>query len=205
MTGNKSLLLNFVKEKGPTVTFGDNSRGSTKGYGTLSNGSITFTKVAYVEGLMHNLLSISQLCDLGFYVIFREIDCLITDKQFHTVLSGFIKDNVYVINMNDKSSEKESICFISEDSEKKNWLWHKRLSHLNFKTLNALSNKELVVGLPKISFSKEKLCAACEKGKLTKSSFKTKQCFSISTPLQMLHMDLCGPVSTPSLGGKRLS
>ncbi|KAI3727550.1 hypothetical protein L6452_16166 [Arctium lappa] len=203
MTGNKSLLLNFVKEKGPTVTFGDNSCGSTKGYGTLFNGSITFNKVAYVEGLMHNLLSISQLCDLGFYVIFREIDCLITDKQFHTVLSGFRKDNVYVINMSDKSSEKESICFISEDSEKKNWLWHKRLSHLNFKTLNALSNKELVVGLPKISFSKEKLCASCEKGKLTKSSFKTKQCFSISTPLQMLHMDLCGPVSTPSLGGKR--
>ncbi|KAI3684879.1 hypothetical protein L6452_34106 [Arctium lappa] len=203
MTGNKSLLLNFVKEKGPTVTFGDNSRGSTKGYGTLSNGSITFNKVAYVEGLMHNLLSISQLCDLGFYVIFREIDCLITDKQFHTVLSGFRKDNVYVINMGDNSSEKESICFISEDSEKKNCLWHKRLSHLNFKTINALSNKELVVGLPKISFSKEKLCASCEKGKLTKSSFKTKRCFSISTPLQMLHMDLCGPVSIPSLGGKR--
>ncbi|KAI3758686.1 hypothetical protein L6452_06257 [Arctium lappa] len=110
----------------------------------------------------------------GYYVIFREHDCLISAKQFHTVLSGFRKDNVYVINMSVKSSEDESICFISEDSEKKNFLWHKRLSHLNFKMLNALSNKELVVGLLKISFSKEKLCAACEKGKLTKSSFKYK-------------------------------
>ncbi|KAI3666974.1 hypothetical protein L6452_42015 [Arctium lappa] len=57
--------------------------------------------------------------------------------------------------------------------------------------------------MPKLSFVKEKLCAACEKRKLTKSSFKSKQCFSISQPLQMLHMDLCGPVSTPSLGGRR--
>ncbi|KAI3770797.1 hypothetical protein L6452_01941 [Arctium lappa] len=150
MTGNKSLLIDYVTKKGPTVTFGDNSRGSTRGYGTLSNGSITFNKVAYVEGLMHNLLSI-------------------------------------------------------KDFMKKNCLWHKRLSHLNFKTLNALSNKDLVVGMPKLSFVKEKLCATCEKGKLTKSSFKTKKCFSTSTPLQMLHMELCGPVSTPSLEGKRNS
>ncbi|KAI3718614.1 hypothetical protein L6452_19493 [Arctium lappa] len=105
-----------TSKRGPTVTFGDNSRGSTKGYGTLSNGSITFNKVAYVEGIMHNLLSISQLCDLGFYVIFRMEDCLITDKNFHTVLSGFRKDNV-----GNKSNQDEgSICFIYEDSEKKN-------------------------------------------------------------------------------------
>ncbi|KAI3678627.1 hypothetical protein L6452_37926 [Arctium lappa] len=137
-----------------------------------------------------------------FVCVCRIDDCLITDRNFHIILSGSRKDNVYVINMSHKSADEKSICFISEDSEKNNWLWHKRLSHLNFKTLNALSNKKLVVGLPKISFSKEKLCASCEKGKLTKSSFKSKQCFSSTTPLQMLHMDLCGPVSTPILGGK---
>ncbi|KAI3772514.1 hypothetical protein L6452_03700 [Arctium lappa] len=160
MTHNNSIPINYVTEKGPPITFGDNSRGSTKGYGTLSNGFITFKKVSYVEGLMPNLLNISQLFDLGYSMIFREHDCLITDRHFHTVLSGFRKDNVYVINMSYKSAEGESICFISEDSEKKNWIWHKRLSHIKFKTLNALSNKELVVGLPKISFTKENLCAA---------------------------------------------
>ncbi|KAI3728046.1 hypothetical protein L6452_16674 [Arctium lappa] len=203
MTGNKPLLGDFMPSKGPSVTFGDNSRGSTKGYETLSNGSITFKKVAYVEGLMHNLLSISQLCDLGYKVMFELSSCIIFNKKMETVLSGYHKENVYVIDMGHSSSFGTNICFVSENTAKRCWLWHKRLSHLNFKTLNVLSNQELVTGMPKLSFVKEKLCAACEKEKHTKSSFKSKQCFSITQPLQMLHMDLCGPVSTPSLSGRR--
>ncbi|XP_024961134.1 uncharacterized protein LOC112501673 [Cynara cardunculus var. scolymus] len=66
MTVNKSLLINYVSEHGPSITFGDNARGITKGYGVLSNGSVTFNRVAYVDELKHNLLSISQLCDLNF-------------------------------------------------------------------------------------------------------------------------------------------
>ena len=103
----------------------------------------------------------------------------------------------------ENSSNNTSVCFISEDSKKKNWLWHKRLSHLNFKSLNFLSSKDLAVGMPKLNCVKHKLCDACEKGKLKKSSFKSKQYSSISSPLHMLYMDLCGPVITPSLGGKR--
>ena len=59
MTGEKSLLTYFKEKNGPVVTFGDNSKGCTKGYGLLTNGTITFEKVAYVDGLKHNLLSIS--------------------------------------------------------------------------------------------------------------------------------------------------
>ncbi|KAJ9542522.1 hypothetical protein OSB04_029028 [Centaurea solstitialis] len=202
MTGNKSLLLNYVSEKGPSVTFGDDAKGITKGYGTLSNGIITFNKVAYVEGLMHNLLSISQLCDLGYKVIFDICACNVINNQGESVLSGSRKENVYIINM-DNNTETESICFISDDAEKKSWLWHKKLSHLNFRTLHSLSSKDLVIGLPKLNILKDKVCGACEKGKISRSSFKSKQNFSINTPLQLLHVDLCGPVSTPSLGGKR--
>ncbi|KAJ9552796.1 hypothetical protein OSB04_016841 [Centaurea solstitialis] len=202
MTGNKSLLLNYVSEKGPSVTFGDDAKGITKGYGTLSNGIITFNKVAYVEGLMHNLLSISQLCDLGYKVIFDICACNVINNQGESVLSGSRKENVYIINM-DNNTEAESICFISDDAEKKSWLWHKKLSHLNFRTLHSLSSKDLVIGLPKLNILKDKVCGACEKGKISRSSFKSKKNFSINTPLQLLHVDLCGPVSTPSLGGKR--
>ena len=63
MTGCKPLLCDFQSEDGPKVTFGDNSTGSTKGYGVLTNGTISFSKVAYVDGLKHNLISISQQCD----------------------------------------------------------------------------------------------------------------------------------------------
>ncbi|XP_024969679.1 uncharacterized protein LOC112509039 [Cynara cardunculus var. scolymus] len=202
MTGNKSLLINYVSEPGSSVTFGDNARGTTKEYGVLSNGSVTFNRVAYVDGLKHNLLSISQLCDLNFIVKFEENQCTILDSSGKKVLTGIRKDNVYVINMDSSSSSDANICSYSEATADQNWLWHKRLSHLNFKAINNVSSKDLVIGLPNMSYVKVKLCAACEKGKQTKASFKSKMCSFIFAPLHMLHMDLCGPVSVQSLGGK---
>ena len=70
MTGNKSVLTDV--EKGPSVTFGRNGNGQTRGFGTLTNRVTTFKRVAYVEGLKHNLLSISQLCDKDHKVIFSK-------------------------------------------------------------------------------------------------------------------------------------
>ncbi|PXX93212.1 hypothetical protein DF185_23155, partial [Marinifilum breve] len=72
MTGCKALLTSYIEKNGPAVTFGDNKRGRTRGYGVISNRNISFDDVAYVEGLKHNLISISQLCDKGFLVDFKE-------------------------------------------------------------------------------------------------------------------------------------
>ncbi|KAJ9546649.1 hypothetical protein OSB04_019192 [Centaurea solstitialis] len=103
MTGNKSFLINYVPEKGPSVTFSDNAKGTTKGYGTLTVESVTFNKVAYMEGLMHNLLSISQLCDIGYKVNLDFCECNVVNNQGDIVLSGKVKENVYVINMDIES------------------------------------------------------------------------------------------------------
>lgn len=83
-----------------------------------------------------------------------------------------------------------------------NWLWHKRLSHLNFKNINKLSRKQLADEIPSVSFKKERPCPGCEMGKQKRTSFKTKQNFSISEPLHMLHMDLFGPVNVQTRAGK---
>ncbi|KAJ9560205.1 hypothetical protein OSB04_005365 [Centaurea solstitialis] len=93
------------------------------------------------------------------------------------------------------STSTENVCFMSMASSEINWLWHKRLSHLNFETINQLSISNLVKGLPKNSFTEESLCAACEKGKQTRASFKSKQVSTINSPLHLLHMDLFGPVN----------
>ena len=69
--------------------------------------------------------------------------------------------------------------------------------------MNLLVKNNFVYGLPSLPFSKDKLCSACEKDKHHKSSFKSKHFFSISEVFQLLHMDLFGPVSTVSLGGKK--
>ena len=81
MTGEKSLLTNYEERLRPIVTFGDNNKGCTKGYGLLSNGSVSFEMVAFVDGLKHNLLSISQLCDKGFLVDFKKDKCILKDKK----------------------------------------------------------------------------------------------------------------------------
>nr|GFA39266.1 retrovirus-related Pol polyprotein from transposon TNT 1-94 [Tanacetum cinerariifolium] len=82
------------------------------------------------------------------------------------------------------------------------WLWHRRLSHLNFDTINLLSKNDIVVGLPKLKFIKDHLCSSCELGKAKRKSFHTKLTPSSKQWLQLLHIDLCGPMRVASINGK---
>ncbi|KAI3729842.1 hypothetical protein L6452_18513 [Arctium lappa] len=158
-------------------------------------------KSTYVDGLKHNLLSISQLCDKDYEVRFSKKACSVVNENGKLALSGHSKENVYVIDMDSSTTEK--VCFLSNASSDVNWLWHKRLSHLNFKTLNSLSTKELVSGPPQHSYAKESLCSACEKGKKTKASLKSKQVSSVTSPIQVLHIDLFVLVNIQSIAGKK--
>nr|KAJ0186081.1 hypothetical protein LSAT_V11C900483530 [Lactuca sativa] len=83
MTGSKSLLEDYVKKTGPAVTYGDNGKGFTKGYGNIKCNNVVFQNVSYVKGLKHNLISISQLCDADYEVHFtkKEGRVVNTDKN----------------------------------------------------------------------------------------------------------------------------
>ncbi|GJW18652.1 retrovirus-related pol polyprotein from transposon TNT 1-94 [Tanacetum coccineum] len=110
-----------------------------------------------------------------------------------------VKD-VYVFDMT--SSAYES-CFFAKASKNINWLWHKRLAHLNFKIINKLAKQNLVIGLPLLVYSKDKPCSSCEKGKNHKASFKTKPTSSIKKCLHLLHMDLFGLVTPRSINHEK--
>nr|GEU55269.1 hypothetical protein [Tanacetum cinerariifolium] len=93
-------------------------------------------------------------------------------------------------------------AFVSCDAEphqKKSWLWHRRLSHLNFGTINQLTLKDLVDGLPKVKYNKDHLCSACEQGKSEKASLPPKLVPRTESTLELLHMDLCGPIRVASI------
>ena len=164
MTGFKSLLDEYVKKEGPVVTYGDNNKGQTKGYGSINCKSVKFKNVSYVKGLQHNLISISQLCDVGYEVHFKKREGKVVNSEKVQVLTATRQSDIYILDMFSADSSLRS-CFISRSQSDLNWLWHKRLSHLNFKTISKISKDQLVRGLPRINFSKDKLCAACEKGK----------------------------------------
>ncbi|GKF10560.1 retrovirus-related pol polyprotein from transposon TNT 1-94, partial [Tanacetum coccineum] len=108
--------------------------------------------------------------------------------------------DVYVLDMT--SSAQES-CFFGKASENLNWLWHKRLAHLNFKTINKLAKQNLVIGLPSLVYSKDKPCSSCEKGKHHRDRFKTKQTSSIKKYLHLLHMDFFGPITPKSINHEK--
>nr|GEZ38176.1 retrovirus-related Pol polyprotein from transposon TNT 1-94 [Tanacetum cinerariifolium] len=84
--------------------------------------------------------------------------------------------------------------FLGTATSSQAWLWHRRLSHLNFDTINLLSKNDIVVGLPKLKFVKDHLCSSCELGKAKQKSFHTKLTPSSKRRLHLLHMDLCGPM-----------
>nr|GFC65333.1 retrovirus-related Pol polyprotein from transposon TNT 1-94 [Tanacetum cinerariifolium] len=83
------------------------------------------------------------------------------------------------------------------------WLWHQRLSHLNFDTINDLARNDLVAGLPKFKYHKEHLCPSCKQGKSKRASHPLKPVPNSRQRLHILHMDLCGPIRIASINGKR--
>ncbi|GJY68402.1 retrovirus-related pol polyprotein from transposon TNT 1-94 [Tanacetum coccineum] len=95
------------------------------------------------------------------------------------------------------------ICLMAKASSSQAWLWHQRLSHLNFDTINLLSKNDIANGLPKLKFVKDHLCSSYELGKAKRSSFKTKTTPISKGRLHLLHMDLCGPVQVESINGKK--
>ncbi|KAJ9552977.1 hypothetical protein OSB04_017022 [Centaurea solstitialis] len=88
-------------------------------------------------------------------------------------------------------------------SKEDSWLWHRRLCHQNFKDINKLVSKNLVKGLPETRLSKDTLCPACEQGKMTRSSYPPRMDTNSKSPLDIIHMDLCGPTRTESLARKK--
>lgn len=117
MTGDKALLSHYEERAGPTVTFGDDSIGTTLGYGNLEVGNVIIKEVALVKGLKHNLLSIGQFTDRGFKVNFDEDGCLISEKKTGDLaLSGVRKGSLFVANL-DSTNKDKVCCFYTKASD----------------------------------------------------------------------------------------
>ncbi|GKC17948.1 retrovirus-related pol polyprotein from transposon TNT 1-94 [Tanacetum coccineum] len=153
MTGNHALLTNFVEKFLRTVRFSNNDFAVITGYGYVVIGSMTIKKVYYVEGLGHNLFSVGQFCNKGLEVAFRKSTCFVRNEDGVDLLTGDRSSNLYTIALNEIASNSLA-CLLAKASSSQSWLWHQRLSHLNFATINNLVKNNLVRGLPKMKFEK---------------------------------------------------
>nr|GEU77048.1 hypothetical protein [Tanacetum cinerariifolium] len=172
------------------------------GYDDYKIGNVTISRVYFVEGLGHNLFSVGQFCDSDLEVAFRQHTCFIRNLKGVDLLTGSRGNNLYTLSLGDMMASFP-ICLLSNASKTKSWLWHRRLSHMNFGAINYLARQGLVRGLPKLNFEKDHLCFACAMGKSKKKSHKPKSKDTNQEKLYLLYMDLCGLMHVESVNGKK--
>ncbi|KAD5960655.1 hypothetical protein E3N88_12127 [Mikania micrantha] len=213
MTGSRSLLHNYFTGRRGFVSFGNDAKGYIIGKGVVTNGEIRFDDVNHVENLKYNLLSVSQMCDKGHVSLFTKQDCRILSSDVMPLIGKVLDEftllkanrvgKVYAFDLSKKISVKGHPCLFSKASFKESNLWHRRLGHVNIKNMNQLVKHGLVRGLPLKDFSCDENCSACLKGKQHKASFPSIGDSKSTGCLQLLHMDLFGPVQIMSMAKKK--
>nr|GEU50810.1 putative ribonuclease H-like domain-containing protein [Tanacetum cinerariifolium] len=207
--GNMSYLSDFEAINGGYVAFGRNPKGGKiSGKGKIRTGKLDFDDVYFVKELKFNLFSVSQMCDKKNNVLFTDTECLVLSPEFklpdenQVLLRVPRENNMYNVDLKNIISSGDFTCLFAKATLDESNLWHRRLGHINFKTLNKLVKGNLVIGLPSKVFETNHTCVAYKKGKQHKASCKTKPVSSVSQPLQRLHMDLFGPTFVKSLNKK---
>ncbi|GJV71010.1 putative ribonuclease H-like domain-containing protein [Tanacetum coccineum] len=192
------------------VAFGNDSKGGRiSGKGTIKTSCLDFEKVSYVEELKFNLLSVSQICDKKHNVLFTDKECLILSPKFKFVDEDLVilraprKNDVYSLDLKNIIPSGGVTCLVAKATNDEVVLWHRRLGHVNLKNINKLVKGNLVRGLPSKTFKLDHSCLACRKGKQHRASCKKIEERTVREPLELLHMDLFGPVSVESINKKK--
>ncbi|GJS26416.1 putative ribonuclease H-like domain-containing protein [Tanacetum coccineum] len=206
MTGNMSYLTDYEEIDGGYVAFGGNPKGEKiTRKGTTKTGNLDFENVYFVRELKFNLFSVSQMCDKKNSVLFNDTECIVLSLNFKLIDESQVllrvprKNNMYSVDLKNIVPKRGLTCLFAKATSDESKLWHRRLGHLNFKTMNKLVKGNLVRGLPSKIFENDQTCVACQKGKQHIASCKTKIENSISLPLHLLHMDLFGLTFVKSL------
>ncbi|GKB42833.1 putative ribonuclease H-like domain-containing protein [Tanacetum coccineum] len=186
-TARRKAVLSVVKgNKGNVV--------KASAYWIQNKGVIDSGCSRHITGNISYLTNYEEI-DRGF-VAFG--DFKLTDES-HVLLKVPRKDNMYSVDLKNVVPQGGLTCLFEKATPAKSNIWHRRLGHVNFKTMNKLVRGNLVRGLPSKLFEINQTCVACQKGKQHRASCKTKTVSSISQPLQMLHMDLFGLTFVKSL------
>ncbi|GKD21863.1 retrovirus-related pol polyprotein from transposon TNT 1-94 [Tanacetum coccineum] len=174
MTRDHSQLRNFVKKFIGTVRFGNDHFGAIMGYGDYMIGDSVISRYS----------------------------CYVHDTDGVDLIKYSCGSNLYTISVEDMM-KSSPICLLSKASKNKSWLWHRRLNHLNFSTINDLARKDLVRGLPRLKFEKDHLCSTCQLGKSKNHTHTPKAENTNLEVLNTLHIDLCGPMRVQTINGKK--
>jgi transposase InsO family protein len=204
MMGEKKMFTSYVKNRDSqdTIIFGDGNQGKVKGLGKIAiTNEHSISNVFLVESLGYNLLYVSQLCHMGYNCLFTNIDVSVFRRSDGSLaFKGVLDDNLYLVDFSKENADLDA-CLIAKTNM--GWLWHRRLAHVGMKNLHKLLKGDHVLGLTDVYFEKDRPYAACQVGKQVRSTHHNKNMMTTSRPLELLHMDLFGPVAYLNIRGSK--
>jgi hypothetical protein len=175
MTGKKRMFSSYEKNEDPqrAITFGDGNKGLVKGLSKIAiSPDHSISNVFLVDSLDYNLLSVSQLCKLGYNCLFTDIGVTVFRRSDDSIaFKGVLDGQLYLVDFNDNQA-KLYTCLIAKTNMC--WLWHCRLAHVGMKNLHKLLKGEHILGLTNVHFEKDKICSTCQSGKQVGVTIHTK-------------------------------
>lgn len=203
MTGDKRYFRLVDDSITGKVKFGDDSRIDIKGKGSIEfidrNGEArTMTEVYYIPDLRSNIISLGQATESGCDIRLREDYLTMHDRDGKLLVKASrAKNRLYKVRM----GLKEDLCLQTAamgDSSR----WHARLGHVNFETIRSMISRELVEGIPQLAIERE-VCGSCLLGKQARQVFPKATLYRAEKVLELVHGDLCGPITPSTAGGNR--
>jgi transposase InsO family protein len=202
MTGEKKMFSSYEKNQDPqrAITFGDGNQGLVKGLGKIAiSPDHSISNVFLVYSLDYNLLSVSQLCKMGYNCLFTDTGVIVFRRSDDSVaFKGVLEGQLYLVDFN--RAELDT-CLIAKTNM--GWLWHHRLAHVGMKNLYKLLKGEHILGLTNVHFEKDRIYSACQVGKQVGVHHPHKNIMTTDRPLELLHMDLFGLIAYISIGGSK--
>jgi hypothetical protein len=202
MTGEKIMFSFYEKNQDPqrAITFGDRNQGLVKGLGKIAiSPDHSISNVFLVDSLDYNLFSVSQLCKMGYNCLFTGIGVTVFRRSDDSVaFKGVLEGQLYLVDFN--RAELDT-CLIAKTNM--GWLWHRRLAHVGMNNLHKLIKGEHILGLTNVHFEKDRVCSACQAGKQVGVHHPHKNIMTTDRPLELLHIDLFGPIAYISISGSK--
>lgn len=203
MTGQRGKFKELDESITGQVRFGDNSTVQIKGKGTISfkckNGEEHLLREVYfIPTLCNNIISLGQMAEDGNKVILDVEHLWVYEGKGRLLMNVRRSANrLYKISL----EESSPMCLMSK-REEETWLWHSRLGHVNFKALALMSKEQMAYGIPNF-VQPAKTCEGCLMAKQTRKAFPTQTIFHAKQKLELIHGDLCGPITPPTPAGNR--
>jgi hypothetical protein len=162
MTGEKRMFSSYEKNEDPqrAITFGDGNQGLVKRLGKIAiSPDHSISNVFLVDSLDYNLLSVSQLCKMGYNCLFMDLGVTVFRRSDDSVaFKGVLEGQLYLVDFNENTAELNT-CLIAKTNM--GWLWHRRLGHVGMENLHKLLKGEHILGLTNVHFEKDRVCSAC--------------------------------------------